>query len=98
MQTSVLIITEREDVHGHALIWALNRAGIHCDRWSTSDFPEEQRTSVRILNSSSPPSFQIAGLSQPYHSIWMLHGSYDFVEQPDGSMVFVEINEMGQFL
>jgi hypothetical protein len=28
----------------------------------------------------------------------LLHGSYDFVEQPDGSMVFVEINEMGQFL
>ena len=28
----------------------------------------------------------------------LLHGSYDFVEQPDGSIVFLEINEMGQFL
>jgi hypothetical protein len=28
----------------------------------------------------------------------VLHGSYDFVEQPDGSFTFLEINEMGQFL
>jgi hypothetical protein len=28
----------------------------------------------------------------------LLHGSYDFVEQPDGSLVFLELNEMGQFL
>jgi glutathione synthase/RimK-type ligase-like ATP-grasp enzyme len=71
MQTSVLIITERDDVHGHALIWALSRAGIRCDRWSISEFPDGQRTSVRIFNSSLPPSFQIAGLSQPYQSIWI---------------------------
>ena len=28
----------------------------------------------------------------------LLHGSYDFVEGPDGSFTFLEINEMGQFL
>jgi hypothetical protein len=68
---SVLIITERDDIHGHALIWALNRVGVRCDRWSISEFPERQRTSIRIPNSSVPPSFRIEGLSQPYHSIWI---------------------------
>jgi hypothetical protein len=28
----------------------------------------------------------------------LLHGSFDFVEQPDGTLIFLEINEMGQFL
>ena len=50
----VLIITERDDIHGHALIWALDWIGVRCDRWSLSEFPEEQRTSVRISNSSLP--------------------------------------------
>lgn len=31
-------------------------------------------------------------------SLKLLHGSYDFIEQPDGSMTFLEVNEMGQFL
>jgi hypothetical protein len=33
---SVLIITERNDIHGHALIWALESLGVRCDRWSMS--------------------------------------------------------------
>jgi hypothetical protein len=28
----------------------------------------------------------------------LLHGSFDLIERPDGSIVFLEINEMGQFL
>lgn len=68
---AVLIITERDDIHGHALIWALNRTGVRCDRWSLSEFPEEQRTSVRISNSSSPPRFCVPGLSEMYQSIWV---------------------------
>lgn len=28
----------------------------------------------------------------------LLHGSFDLIEKPDGSIVFLEINEMGQFL
>ncbi|HEV2991221.1 MAG TPA: hypothetical protein VG759_22470, partial [Candidatus Angelobacter sp.] len=28
----------------------------------------------------------------------LLHGSLDLIERPDGSVVFLEINEMGQFL
>lgn len=68
---AVLIITERDDIHGHALIWALNRMGVRCDRWSLSEFPQEQRTSVRISNSSSSPSFRVAGLSETYESIWV---------------------------
>jgi hypothetical protein len=67
----VLIITERDDIHGHALIWALDWIGVRCDRWSLSEFPEEQRTSVRISNSSLPPSFRIYGLSETYYSIWV---------------------------
>jgi hypothetical protein len=66
---SVLIITERTDIHGCALIWALNRMGVRCDRWSLSEFPEEQRTSVRISNSSDP-RFRLPGLSDTYQSIW----------------------------
>jgi hypothetical protein len=31
-------------------------------------------------------------------SLGLLHGSYDFIEQPDGSFTFLEVNEMGQFL
>jgi hypothetical protein len=68
---TVLIITERDDIHGHALIWALNRTGVRCDRWSLSEFPEEQRTSVRISNSSSPPRFCVPGLLETYQSIWV---------------------------
>jgi hypothetical protein len=67
----VLIITERNDIHGHALIWALAKLGVRCDRWTISEFPEHQRTSVRIPNSSAPPSFKIAGLPfEEYDSIW----------------------------
>ena len=69
--TAVLIITERYDVRGHALNWALNRAGVRCDRWSLSEFPEGQLTSVRISNSLAPPSFRIPGLSDNYQSIWL---------------------------
>jgi hypothetical protein len=68
---AVLIITERDDIHGHALIWALNGMGVRCDRWSLSEFPEEQRTSVRISNSSSRPRFRVPGLSETYQSIWL---------------------------
>jgi hypothetical protein len=71
MAVTVMIITERDDVHGTALIWALNRAGVRCDRWDLSEFPENQRTSVRISNSSLPASFRIPGLSQAYDSIWL---------------------------
>jgi len=66
---AVLIITERNDIHGSALIWALNRMGVRCDRWSLSEFPEQQRTSVRISNSSNP-QFRVSGLSDTYQSIW----------------------------
>jgi len=31
-------------------------------------------------------------------ALGLLHGSFDLVEKPDGSIVFLEINEMGQFL
>jgi hypothetical protein len=69
--SSVLIITEREDIHGHALIWALNRAGVRCDRWSFSEFPEKQHMSVRISNSTATPQFQIPGVAGDYASIWL---------------------------
>jgi hypothetical protein len=67
----VLIITERDDIHGDALIWALDRVGVHCNRWSISDYPENQRTSVRIPNSSARPSFRIPGVSGNYQSVWL---------------------------
>jgi hypothetical protein len=69
---SVLIITERSDVHGHALIWALESLGVRCDRWSISDLPERQKNSIRISNSSAP-TCKIAGLapSVSYTSIWL---------------------------
>ena len=69
--TAVLIITESDDIHGHALIWALDRLGVRCDRWSLSEYPERQHTSVRISNSQSPPAFRIAGLGEAYWSIWL---------------------------
>ena len=70
---SVLIITERNDIHGHALIWALDSMGIRCDRWSMSDFPEQQRNSIRISNSLAEPVCKVAGLapSPSYTSIWL---------------------------
>src|SRR5262245_17587340 len=70
---SVLIITERSDIHGHALIWALTSLGVRCDRWSMSDFPEQQRNSIRVSNSLPEPVCKIAGLapSMSYTSIWL---------------------------
>ncbi len=69
---SVLIITERNDIHGHALIWALDSMGVRCDRWSTSDFPERQRSTIRISNSSAP-TCKVADLapSMSYTSVWL---------------------------
>jgi glutathione synthase/RimK-type ligase-like ATP-grasp enzyme len=67
----VLIITERDDIHGDALMWGLSRAGVRCDRWSISDYPEKQRTSVRISGLSAAPSFAIAGVSGNYQSVWL---------------------------
>lgn len=70
---SVLIITERNDVHGHALIWALESIGVRCDRWSMLDFPDRQRNTIRISNSLPEPICKIAGLAPPmsYTSIWL---------------------------
>jgi glutathione synthase/RimK-type ligase-like ATP-grasp enzyme len=70
---SVLIITERNDIHGHALIWALKSMGVRCDRWSMLDFPEQQRNSVRISNSLAEPVCKVTGLgpSMSYTSIWL---------------------------
>jgi glutathione synthase/RimK-type ligase-like ATP-grasp enzyme len=70
---SVLIITERNDVHGDALIWALASMGVRCDRWSMLDFPEQQRNSIRISNSLAEPACKITGLapSMSYTSIWL---------------------------
>ncbi len=69
---SVLIITERNDIHGHALIWALKSMGIHCDRWSMSDFPEQQRNTIKISNALAEPVCKVSGLapSMSYTSIW----------------------------
>jgi len=52
---SVLILTERNDIHGHALIWALGSMGVRCDRWSISDFPDQQRSTIQISHSLSEP-------------------------------------------
>jgi hypothetical protein len=70
---SVLIITERNDIHGHALIWALESLGVRCDRWSMSDFPEQQRNSIRISNALAEPACKVTGLapSMSYTSIWL---------------------------
>ena len=70
---SVLIITERNDVHGHALIWALQSMGVRCDRWSMLDYPEQQRNSIRISNSLAEPACKVTGLapSMSYTSIWL---------------------------
>lgn len=70
---SVLIITERSDIHGHALIWALESMGVRCDRWSMADFPDQQRSSIRISNSLAEPVCKVAGLapSPSYTSIWL---------------------------
>lgn len=70
---SVLIITERTDIHGHALIWALESMGVRCDRWSMLDFPEQQRNSIRISNSLPEPACKVTGLapSMFYTSIWL---------------------------
>jgi glutathione synthase/RimK-type ligase-like ATP-grasp enzyme len=70
-ETAVLIITEPDDVHGHALTWALNRAGVRCDRWSLSEYPERQQTSVRISDSPLSPTVRIPGLCEDYRSIWL---------------------------
>ena len=70
---SVLIITERNDIHSDALIWALKSMGVRCDRWSMLDFPERQRNSIRISNSAAEPACKITGLapSMSYTSIWL---------------------------
>jgi len=70
---SVLILTERNDIHGHALIWALGSMGVRCDRWSMSDFPDQQRSTIQISNSLSEPKCKIAGLAptSSYTSIWL---------------------------
>jgi hypothetical protein len=52
-------------------MWALGRAGVRCDRWSLSEYPERQRTSVRISSSQSAPTFRIPGLRGNYLSIWL---------------------------
>lgn len=69
---SVLIITERNDIHGHALTWALESMGVRCDRWSLADFPEQQRNSIRI-SSLAEPVCKVTGLapSMSYTSIWL---------------------------
>lgn len=70
----VLIITERDDIHGTALIWALEKLGVRCDRWSISDLPERQLSSIRLSNSlPDPPLCKVPGLlpSPSYTSIWM---------------------------
>jgi glutathione synthase/RimK-type ligase-like ATP-grasp enzyme len=70
---SVLIITERNDIHSDALIWALESMGVRCDRWSMSDFPEQQRNTIRISNSLAEPACKVTGLapSMSYTSIWL---------------------------
>ena len=69
---AVLIITERDDIHGDALIWALGRLGVRCDRWSLSEFPELQRVSVRYSQASQAPTVRVDNLlpSEAYDAIW----------------------------
>jgi glutathione synthase/RimK-type ligase-like ATP-grasp enzyme len=70
---SVLIITERNDIHSDALTWALESMGVRCDRWSMWDFPEQQRNTIRISNSLAEPDCKVTGLapSMSYTSIWL---------------------------
>ena len=68
--TAVLMITEADDVHGEALVWALDRAQVRCDRWSLEEYPERHPSSVRISN-VRPVRFQISGVRESYLSIWL---------------------------
>lgn len=70
-ETAVLIVTEPDDLHAYALKWALAREGVTCDRWSLSEYPDAQPTSVRIPNSPSAPAFRIPGLRENYISVWL---------------------------
>jgi hypothetical protein len=97
---SVLIITERQDVHGEALIWALNRLGVKCDRWSLSDCPQNQLSSLYISAAECPPVFDIPALSsQTYTSIWArkLTGPNSISEELDQADVDMALLQAERF-
>jgi hypothetical protein len=59
------------------------------------------RSDLRLESRMEPMELRPQLLERCMHlsaQLGLLHGSYDFVEQPNGEMVFLEINEMGQFL
>jgi len=71
---AVLIITFPDDMHAYALIWALARRGVPCKLWSTEDFPEQQRLTVRMSNSEDA-QIEIASLApaMDYEAVWLRH-------------------------
>lgn len=58
-----------------------------------SDLKGEARMEVAALDASLLEKCQAFAAK-----LGLLHGSFDLIERPDGSVVFLEINEMGQFL
>jgi hypothetical protein len=71
---AVLIITFPDDMHAYALIWALARRGVPCTIWTTENFPEQQRLTVRMSNSKDP-QVGVASLrpAMDYATVWVRH-------------------------
>lgn len=71
---AILVITFPDDMHAYALIWALARRGVPCKLWSTENFPEQQRLTVRMSNSRDT-QVGVASLEpmMHYETVWLRH-------------------------
>lgn len=55
----------------------------------------EHNAQVEVANVSG---LLLSACKQLASRLGLIHGSFDFIERPDGGFTFLEINEMGQFL
>lgn len=68
---AVLAVTHRDDMHAHALIWALGRRNVRCNLWSVQEFPEFQRASTRISNwNATQVDVSCLGATTSYETVW----------------------------
>lgn len=71
---AILIISFPDDMHAYALIWALARKGMPCRFWSTENFPERQRLTVRMSNFKDT-QVDVASLGSMirFDTVWLRH-------------------------
>lgn len=70
---SVLIVSFPDDMHAYALIWAMAQRNVLCRLWSTENFPEQQRLTIKMSNSKDT-QIGIASVEPlGYETIWLRH-------------------------